>query len=327
MDVLSDVLRNLPVRGGLTGELEVGSPWGIRIPVLDDAKFHIVSRGGCYLHHAGETLSLASGDVVLFPHGSAHSLVDHPSTVPQDFDVFVRNAQKSGDSRRGSRFFLGGGDGARTTIICGKFHFDGVGDHLLGVLPERILVRSQDDPRFGWLDQSLRFIVGEAQGNEPGAQIAIDRLVDLLFVQTVRSWLRGQSSCGPGWIGALSDPKIAEALSILHDAPEHAWTVDTLGRAVGMSRSGFAARFTRLIGKPPLRYLMGWRMTLAAQRLRADASATVGEIARSVGYESEAAFSEVFKRHFQAPPASWRRNQAQVRSQTFRTLPFATSAS
>jgi AraC-like DNA-binding protein len=309
MDVLSDVLHHLPVRGTVSGECELRAPWGFVVPKRDEASFQIISRGGCYLVRDGDVLSLASGDLVLFPHGAAYSLVDEPTRDAVHFDALVR--AESSVTQRGCRRFVGGAEGATTTLICGQFTFAPGGHHLRAQLPEIIHLRTADDPTVGWLEQSLRFISREARSAEPGAQMAVDRLVDLLFVQALRAWLRPLSSAArPGWLGALADDKLGAALSLLHEAPEKPWTVDALGRAVGMSRSGFAARFAKLVGEPPLRYLMGWRMTLAAQRLRVDSSVSVSEIARSVGYESEAAFSTIFKRYYNAPPAAWRREQA-----------------
>jgi len=281
------------------------------VPKQDDAAFRIISRGGCYLLHDGDVLSLAAGDLVLFPHGASHSMVDEPTRDAVRFDALVR-AENSARQRGCCRYVSGSG-GATTTMICGHFSFAPGSHHLRAHLPDVIHLRTSDDPTVGWLDQSLRFISREARSAEPGAQMAVDRLVDLLFIQALRAWLRPLSSAArPGWLGALADPQIGEALRRIHEAPARPWTVDVLSRAVGMSRSGFAARFAQVVDEPPIRYLMGWRMTLAAQRLRVDASASVSEIARSVGYASEAAFSTIFKRYHGAPPASWRRQQART---------------
>jgi len=311
MDVLSDVLHHLPVRGTVTGECELRAPWGFVVPEQDHAFFHIISRGDCYLIRDGDVLSLSPGDLVLVPHGGSHCLVDEPTRDAVRLDALVR--AESTVTQRGCRRFVGGSEGATTTIICGHFSF-APGGHLLRThLPDLIHLRTLDDPAVSWLEQSLRAIAREARSDEPGAQMAVDRLVDLLFVQALRAWLRPlPPAARPGWLGGLADTKLAEALRLLHEAPAKSWTVDALGRAVGMSRSGFAARFAKLVGEPPLRYLMRWRMTLAAQRLRLDPAVSVGEVARSVGYESEAAFTTIFKRYHDAPPASWRRQHAQI---------------
>lgn len=306
VDVLSDVLHHLPVQGTVTGECELRAPWGFVAPKRDEASFHIISRGGCYLVRGDDVLSLAPGDLVLVPHGASYNLVDEPTRDVVRFDALVRS--ESEVTQRGCRRFVGGSEGATTTIICGHFSFAPGGEHLRVHLPELIHLRTSDDPAVGWLEQSLRSIAREARSDEAGAQMAVDRLVDLLFVQALRAWLRPLSASDrPGWLGALADAKLGEALRLVHASPAKPWTVDMLGRAVGMSRSGFAARFAKVVGEPPLRYLMRWRMTLAARRLRMDPAVSIGEVARSVGYESEAAFSTIFKRYHDAPPAAWRR--------------------
>lgn len=179
------------------------------------------------------------------------------------------------------------------------------------VLPPLILLRRDEMADVGWLEDSLRFITREAKNSEPGSQLALDRLLDLLFVQIVRAWLQTKPAVDAGWLGALSHPQVGQALRRLHQEPERDWTVNELAREVGMSRSGFAAHFSSLVGEPPLRYLVGWRMRLAAQRL-VHSDDTVGLVANSLGYRSEAAFGSVFKKHFGAPPGRWRRSEQQL---------------
>lgn len=310
MDVLTDVLRRMQVRGEVGGELELGVPWSVHMPEMDRAMFHIVSRGGCFLKYDDETVRLGPGDLAFFPHGAAHTLSDDPERAPDDYETLVDHSPTDAcGSNTGCRLIKGGGDGPKTTIICAMFHFASGERHpLLTVLPPLILLRSEDVVATGWLADSMRFIAHEARSSEPGAQIAVDRLLDLLFVQTVRAWVRTQPASHTGWLGALSDPQIADALGRLHEAPRRDWTVDELAREVGMSRSGFAARFAGLVGEPPLRYLSAWRMKLAAQQL-IEGDITVGKVGRTLGYSSEAAFGVVFKKHFGAAPAAWRRAQ------------------
>ena len=309
MDVLTDVLRTLQVHGSVSGCFELGGPWALAVPNADIASFHIISRGGCYLTHGDSVVSLASGDLVMFPHGVGHVLADEPSHRPQDFPELLRQME-SCDHTTDCRQFRGGGSGRKTEIICAKFQFSSGERHpLLAVLPPLVLVRSEEYGAGGWMEQSLRLIASEATGSELGAQIAIDRLVDLLLVQTVRAFVKARSPEDTGWLGALLDPKIGQALQRLHEEPHRAWTVEQLACAVGMSRSGFAERFRQLVGEPPLRYLKGWRMQVAAHRFRSNAGFTVSEVARSVGYESEAAFGVAFKKYFDAAPGEWRRQQ------------------
>ncbi|MCH8977860.1 MAG: AraC family transcriptional regulator [Armatimonadetes bacterium] len=310
MDVLTDVLRHLQVRGKAAGELELGAPWSMGIPEMGEAMVHIVSRGSCFLRLGGETWHLGPGDLAFIAHGAAHVLSDDPTRNPVDIETLMQGGlEEECEQKRGCRIMKRGGAGPRTTIICASFLFAS-GEHhpLLSVLPPLILLRSEDMVTAGWLEDSLRFIAREARSDEPGAQIAIDRLFDLLFVQIVRAWLRTEPSISTGWLGALSHPQVGKALGLIHQEPERDWTVEDLAREVGMSRSGFAAHFSKLVGEPPLRYLVGWRMTLASQRL-VGSDVTVGNVAQSLGYRSEAAFGAAFKKQFGVPPGTWRRTE------------------
>lgn len=132
-----------------------------------------------------------------------------------------------------------------------------------------------------------------------------DRLLDLVLVLALRAWC-ARPGARPAWYRALADSAIGDALRLLHEDPAHRWTVAALAAKVGMSRAAFAARITSLVGQPPLTYLTGWRMTLAADLLR-DTEATVVAVAREVGYEDAFAFSVAFKRARGVSPSIWRR--------------------
>jgi AraC-like DNA-binding protein len=148
----------------------------------------------------------------------------------------------------------------------------------------------------------------EAEGLRPGGETVITRLSDVLVVQALRAWLESDPAAQSqsGWLGALQDPQIGRAISLVHREPGRDWTVASLADQIPMSRSAFAARFTELVGEPPMSYVTRWRMHLAAAALR-DEGATVGEVADRFGYRSEAAFARAFKRVVGLPPGSVRR--------------------
>jgi AraC-like DNA-binding protein len=146
----------------------------------------------------------------------------------------------------------------------------------------------------------------ETSSERPGAQTVVSRLADVIFIQIVRGHLASLGGQGTGWLAALADPQVGAALSLLHRSPETAWTVQALAQHVAMSRSAFAARFTRLVGDPPLHYLTRWRMQKAAGLLR-EGHSTIAQVAEAVGYDSEAAFSKAFKRAQGAAPGAYRR--------------------
>ena len=139
----------------------------------------------------------------------------------------------------------------------------------------------------------------------------IARLIELLFVQLIRTWLREQSEGNAGWLGALRDHAISQALNLMHQYPAEGWSVASLGKAVGMSRSNFSARFQSLVGTPPLKYLTQLRMHIAANALKGDSRLSLAQIAAQVGYDREPSFSRAFKRYFQISPGAFRRQQAQ----------------
>ena len=160
----------------------------------------------------------------------------------------------------------------------------------------------------GWLGQFFRAAVGEASGHRAGGEAMLGRLSELMFVEVVRRHLESLPPEQTGWLAGLRDPFVGRALSLLHARPAAPWTLDSLGKEVGLSRSALVERFTRLVGQPPMQYLASWRIQLAAGRL--GEGATVAEAALDVGYGSEPAFNRAFKKLVGVPPARWRKQRA-----------------
>jgi AraC-like DNA-binding protein len=303
-DVLTDVLQTVRVGAACYGRLSATAPWGIKTSAAEDAKFHVVLSGECWLtaEGLGAPVRLSAGDLVALPHGHAHSLRDALDTDTHSFESLVA-CKLCGDNRT---LHIGGG-GAETTLVSGRFHFqDRKNNPLLAVLPPVITLPGKSCQTIHWLEPTLKFIACEAESGRPGAQTVISRLADVLFIQIVRGHLASLPANSPGWLGALSDPQIGAALGVIHQTPEQNWTVQSLAAKVAMSRSAFASRFTRLVGEPPLQYITRWRMQKAAGLLR-EGNATLGQIAQSVGYDSEAAFSKAFKRAVGSAPGAYRR--------------------
>ncbi|HSF94118.1 MAG TPA: AraC family transcriptional regulator, partial [Thermohalobaculum sp.] len=157
-----------------------------------------------------------------------------------------------------------------------------------------------------WLHSTIGFIAQEARQNLPGSETVITRLADILVIQAIRNWIEEQRSASHGWIAALHDRRIGKAMSLMHRHPERDWRVASLAREVGMSRSGFSARFTSLVGESVLQYLTALRMQLARRELR-ETSDSLARIAERVGYQSEPAFNRAFKRVVGMPPGAARR--------------------
>jgi AraC-like DNA-binding protein len=268
----------------------------------------VIERGGAWLRVEGrEPVALAGGDLVVVPHGTGHTLTDSLATKARPLaEMAGRRASEGGCVvMRG-----GGGKGAETQLVCGSFRFERRDAHpLLELLPLLIHLRPAETPAAEWLEATLRFLAWETRESKPGTETIVSRLTDVLFVQVLRAWIETAPEGRGGWLGALRDRPIGTALALVHRSPERDWTNASLAEAVGMSRSRFAARFTALVGEPPLTYLSRWRLETAAGLLQ-DGALGLAEIAARVGYESEAAFSKAFRRRFGSPPGAYRRRAA-----------------
>ena len=194
--------------------------------------------------------------------------------------------------------------------MCGAFHFAAAGDHpLLSALPPVVHVRGEGGAPLPWLRTHLEALACEARSGRPGGAAMIARLSEVLFVHAIRAQLAELPAGSRGWLGALRDPALARVVALIHRHPERGWTVAALAREAGLSRSQFAERFAATVGHPPLTYLAQWRMHRGRALLR-EGGLRVGEVARRVGYGSEAAFSTAFRRSAGVAPGAYRRGVA-----------------
>jgi len=302
MDALAAVLAVASVRGTVAATLSAAEPWGLALAAVPGAAFHAVTDGIAWLRIAGHPdTRLMPGDVVLLPTGAAHVLASTPGadTVPFDH-LAAQQALAPGDELR-----LGTGI-AQTRILCASYHQDpAISLPLLSLLPDVLHVPSS---RAGTgLDTTLRLLAQEITRPQPGTAAVLNRIVDILLVQLMRTWLdTGPAHAHvPSWLSALTDPVAGSALAVLHAQPGRDWTIPSLAAAIGVSRATLARRFPVQVGYTPAAYLTRWRMDLAAVRLR-DTDDTVGTIARSLGYTSEYAFNRAFTRARRIPPGRYR---------------------
>jgi AraC-like DNA-binding protein len=224
---------------------------------------------------------------------------DTLGTPPSELDDLLRQAQVICISGLSLRF---GGDGPETSVISGDFAFEDSRTHpLFRMLPPFIVLHGQDEG----LDTTLSLLSREAMAARPGMTAVLDRLCDILFIQSIRGWVSAGGN-GDGWPLAVRDPAIDEAIDLIQRFPAQPWTVESLAQRVALSRSTFAERFRRLSGETPMEYLSRWRMHRAGQLLR-EGSESVAMIAERVGYESEAAFAKAFKRTVGSTPGAYRR--------------------
>ena len=303
VDPLGQALHLLRMSGVFYSRSQASAPWGVQIPAMPDVLlFHAITSGRCWLETGGDPpRPLSRGDFALLSHGEGHKLLSEPGQ--RATPLFDLPRVEVGD--RYDVIRLDGG-GAHTSMICGAVRFDHpAARHLVSLLPRIIVLEETDDDRHEWLPATLRLMATEARELRPGGEAVITRLADILVVQAIRSWMDHDPAAQTGWLGALKDRQVGRALLMIHRDPAHPWTVASLARQATMSRSAFAARFTELLGEPPLQYLTRWRMNLASTLLR-EPNRGLADVASQVGYQSEAAFSRAFKRHAGIPPGAAR---------------------
>ncbi|KZM35594.1 RCS-specific HTH-type transcriptional activator RclR [Oerskovia enterophila] len=301
MDAVAGLLDGPRARGAFLLRSLLAPPWSMRIE--DEAPLTLVPvvRGSAWLGmDAGPRpdepsleVYLDEGDVALVRGPRHYTVADAPGTAPQMVSDAVGACRAIGDAPSplvdlGVRTWGNDPDGP-TVLLTGTYPLDGeVGGRLLSVLPPLVVLRRGD------LDADLvSLLAREVSQDRPGQEAVLDRLLDILLIGALRAWLdRGEA---PGWYRADADPVVGHALRLMHHDPARAWTVESLARTVGLSRAAFSRRFTELVGEPPMGYLTGWRLTLAADLLL-EPGATVGSVARQVGYGTPFALSAAFTR-------------------------------
>jgi AraC-like DNA-binding protein len=303
-DPLGETLHLLRLNGTLYCRSELTAPWGVDLPAFDGCMmFHVITSGHCWLEVEGEQPRLLQqGSLALVPHGNGHCIRSHPTADTEPlFDIPVEQVSERYEIMRY------GGDGDLTRLTCGVVSFDHVaGQQLIAQLPKVLQIDTWDDEEGSWLQSTLRFIAREARELRPGGETVITHLADILIIQAIRRWIDSAPEADQGWLAALRDNQVGRALAAIHRAPEKGWTVASLAKEIGMSRSGFSARFTNLVGESAKRYLTQWRMQLARAQLL-ETSDSLAVLADRLGYQSEAAFCRAFKRVFGVPPGSIRR--------------------
>lgn len=267
-------------------------------------EYHLVVEGQCFIKVADEApLKLEQGDLLMVPRGDTHRMSSElQPTVP------VSSVSEMKFPVPGEIVTMRHGEGGqRTRLVCGYLAIDHrLCAALINALPRAFRVSAGSSEVSAWLQTYLRIWLVERGEDQLGGACVLAKLSELMFVDAIRRYVESLPANQAGWLSGLKDPYVGKVLGLMHGQPTRAWTVESLAREVGMSRSALADRFTALLGRSPMQYLTQWRLTLAAHLLRTtNKSASV--IAYDVGYESEAAFNRAFRREFGAPPAAWRR--------------------
>ena len=323
LDPITDIFKTLHVTAFGQHRLEATAPWGLKqeneaevqvtpshkkMPHADLAHFAMLSRGNCWLSVEGieEPIPLIGGDCFLLARGTSIVLRDSPRTRPK------WTFREIGAKANGNVALCGGG-GAPTTIVCGSLSFDRASlKPITQLLPSFILIKAEQARTLA-LHDTMRALASEMAEQVPGSEIVANRLAEVLFIQVLRVHIASGPERNKGWLRAIFDPQIGTALSAIHDNVNTPWTVESLAGAAGMSRSAFAARFKELLGQTPLEYVTEWRMQKAMQLLEQRDKKLI-DVARSVGYESDAAFSKAFKRVVGANPGEYLKRGREDRS-------------
>jgi AraC-like DNA-binding protein len=312
MDAVTDLLQATRLSGGVFLDAEFTAPWCVHSGLTaDDCRsfglgaahviaYHYISAGSMLLELDGhEPVVVESGEIVLLPHNEQHRVCSGPGLRPIE-----RQALALTNDGALLRIVHGGG-GVQTRMLCGYLANELQSDPVIRLLPRVLKVRIADAPSSAWIESSMRFGAQEVASGPARSPVMLAKLAELLFVEAVRRYLATLPPAESGWSAGIADPMVGRALALLHRQLDRRWTAEDLARAVGMSRSAFADRFTRLMGETPMRYLAQQRLQLASRKLE-DPGASIARIAFETGYESEAAFNRAFKRAFGAPPATWR---------------------
>lgn len=318
MDALSEILKVVQLNGALFFNARFTAPWCVETPAESAIArtlslgaerillYHYMLEGSCHIALEGMApLPLATGDVVIIPHGDAHTMAssNDAQRLHMDAHAIMRERPKV--------LHFGGG-GEATRLVCGYMVCDPrLIEPLLAALPRvaAISLGGTGEGETHWLEASLRHVAQAADTLGPGAEGVLAKLSEVLVVETLRRYMAQLPAEHTGWLAGLRDRAVGRCLALMHAQPAHPWTVDAMAREVGASRSVLAERFTHFVGQSPMQYLGRWRMALATNYLRRS-SMSVARVAEEVGYETDAAFSRAFRREFGLPPATWRRQNA-----------------
>ncbi len=315
-DPLSEVLRSVRLTGGVFLDARFTAPWCVLTKLTaDDCSFaltaanqliayHFVIDGRFILTIEGEPpIEVNAGEVVLLPRNDAHILATAPGLAPVKARDLIKPSADGGLAQ-----ISHGGGGEAVHLVCGFLASEDLYNPLIATLPRVLKLDVRQGTSRDWVEASVRFAASELTKGRFASSNVMSRLSELLFVEAVRDYSSRLSDREVGWLKGLADPHVGRALALIHHNISVPWSAEALAKEVALSRSAFVDRFTTLVGVPPIRYLTVWRLQTARLNLR-ERRATIAQLAHSVGYEFEEAFSRAFKREFGMPPASWRDQQ------------------
>lgn len=307
-DPLGETLHGLRLTRCKYRQSELYSPWGLDVPNIPGwLVFHIVTAGECWIERLGRLTKLQAGSMVLFPSSDQHFLLSEPGASSIQFETAPVDELSPHYQRLIMR-----GTGNRTRITSGMAALEHTAiERLLEQMPSMVFSDTLEISDGGWLYSSLRLIERESRSTLPAGETILSQLTNIFVLKSIRHWLATAPEAQRGWLGALRDHYVGLAMMLIHAAPGESWTNERLGSAVGLSRHAFGARFMELNGVSVKQYLLDWRMQCALKELKKSATSRT-ELARNLGYRSEAAFVRAFKRYFGKSPVTCREKHPAV---------------
>lgn len=299
MDPLSDVLSLLKPSSYTFGGFDVGGDFSVQFPGYEGIKCYAVFSGRSWLSVEGaqNPIRTETVDCFLLAGGRPFRIASDLSLPPTDGPMAFASRRRNGSIS----LINGGGD---CLMVGGHFKLEGAhANFLLGLLPPIVHIRREEDKvAIRW---SLERMMQELRDPQPGSFLITQDLAYQMLIQALRLHLATGPQGGVGWLFALADKQVGRAIAAMHDEPARRWTLQELAKQAGMSRSAFAQKFKERVGEPAIEYLTRWRMLLAGDRLTSS-DAPVSEIAQSLGYESESAFSAAFRKAMGCAPRQYR---------------------
>jgi AraC-like DNA-binding protein len=307
MDALAGLLEGPRARGAFMIRACFDPPWAVRVEDRAPLTVMLLVRGGAWiLPDTGERIRLRPGDLAIARGPAPYTCADAPGTAPQALILpgaecrYPDGRVLNGSMDLGVRTWGDRLDG-ETVVLIGTYLMEGeISNRLLDALPPLLSLTTDV-----WECPLTPLLMEEIVRDEPGQEVVLDRLLDLLVIAALRAWFSRPEAEPPAWYAALADPVVGRVLRLVQDDPAHPWTVASLAAKAGVSRAALARRFSELVGEPVMTHLTGWRLALAADRLR-EGSATLDAIARQVGYGSAFALSSAFKRVYGVSPQEHR---------------------
>lgn len=295
LDTLGETLHYLKLSSVFYCKSELSGTWGVSLPSMPNTSmFHIVTAGSCIIEHGKQKIEMKAGDFVFIPKGQGHifrsdsdAKVEDLFSLPREQISQCYETMSLGDEESGRD---------KTIILCGVVQLEHPSAELIiNSMPDMIYLESSKSSFTSWINHTVRLISVEAEQTQIGGETILTRLADVLVIQALRHWISNDADSKHGWLFALKDKRIGKSLSLIHTRPDRQWTLESLGREIGMSRTAFASKFTDLVGEPMLQYLTKWRMNLAVMRLKEGEKVTP-ELIEQLGYKSESAFRRTFKK-------------------------------